>query len=173
MPSSSGSSQPRNQTGVSCIVGRFFTIREPLVRRQGSQVSMRVARGSASWLSSHGRTRAPPPAFPRNPRGRLGFPGPTQGEGPKHPVSCIEPGLATHFIHDILHVSMPFSQIFPPPVRGAGWEGSRGVGEKDERVRRGCRSPVFLGARSRARERWGGGVAECGWVLGWTQGWRK
>ena len=22
-----------------------------------------------------------PPAFPRNPRGRLGFPGPTQGEG--------------------------------------------------------------------------------------------
>ena len=25
-----------------------------LVRRQGSQVSMRVARGSASWLSSHG-----------------------------------------------------------------------------------------------------------------------
>ena len=28
--------------------------------------------------------------------------------------SCIEPGLATHFIHDILHVSMPFSQIFPP-----------------------------------------------------------
>ena len=24
---------------------------------------------------------APPPAFPRNPRGRLGFPGPTQGEG--------------------------------------------------------------------------------------------
>ena len=26
-------------------------------------------------------TRAPPPAFPRNPRGRLGFPGPTQGEG--------------------------------------------------------------------------------------------
>ena len=33
---------------------------------------------------------------------------------PKHPVSCFEPGLATHFIHDILHVSMPFSQIFPP-----------------------------------------------------------
>ena len=30
-------------------------LREPLVRRQGSQVSMRVARGSVSWLSSHGR----------------------------------------------------------------------------------------------------------------------
>ena len=26
-------------------------------------------------------TRAQPPAFPRNPRGRLGFPGPIQGEG--------------------------------------------------------------------------------------------
>ena len=23
---------------------------------------------------------------------------------PKHPVSCIEPGLATRFIHDIIHV---------------------------------------------------------------------
>ena len=30
-------------------------LREPLVRRQGSQVSMRVARGNASLLSSHGR----------------------------------------------------------------------------------------------------------------------
>ena len=30
-------------------------LREPLVRRQGSQVSMHVARGSVSWLSSHGR----------------------------------------------------------------------------------------------------------------------
>ena len=38
----------------------------------------------------------------------------SQCTSPKHPVSCIEPGLATHFIHDILHVSMPFSQIFPP-----------------------------------------------------------
>ena len=32
----------------------------------------------------------------------------------KHPVSCIEPGLATHFIYDIIYVSMPFSQIIPP-----------------------------------------------------------
>ena len=32
---------------------------------------------------------------------------------PKHPVSCIKPGLATHFIYDIKHVSMPFSQIIP------------------------------------------------------------
>ena len=32
----------------------------------------------------------------------------------KHPVSCIEPGLAICFIYDIIHVSMPFSQIIPP-----------------------------------------------------------
>ena len=37
-----------------------------------------------------------------------------QCTSPKHQVSCIEPGLATRFIHDIIHVSMPFSQIFPP-----------------------------------------------------------
>ena len=30
-------------------------IREPLMRRHGSQVSMRMARGNASLLSSHGR----------------------------------------------------------------------------------------------------------------------
>ena len=33
---------------------------------------------------------------------------------PKHPVSCIKPGLVTRFIYDIIHVSMSFSQIFPP-----------------------------------------------------------
>ena len=33
---------------------------------------------------------------------------------PKHPVSCIEPGLVTRFIHVIIHVSMPVSQISPP-----------------------------------------------------------
>ena len=32
----------------------------------------------------------------------------------QHPVSCIEPGLVTHFIYDIIHVSVLFSQIIPP-----------------------------------------------------------
>ena len=49
-----------------------------------------------------------PPPSPYHPSGS------SQCTSPKHPVSCIEPGLATRFIHDILHVSMPFSQIFPP-----------------------------------------------------------
>ena len=33
---------------------------------------------------------------------------------PEHLVSCIESGLAIHFTYDNIHVSMPFSQIFPP-----------------------------------------------------------
>ena len=33
---------------------------------------------------------------------------------PKHPVSCIEHRLALCFLHDSIHVSMPFSQIIPP-----------------------------------------------------------
>ena len=33
---------------------------------------------------------------------------------PKHPVSCIEHRLVIHFLHDSIHVSMPFSQIIPP-----------------------------------------------------------
>ena len=40
--------------------------------------------------------------------------GSSQSTSPKHPVSCIEPGLAIRFIYDIIHISMPFSQIIPP-----------------------------------------------------------
>ena len=29
-------------------------------------------------------------------------------------ASCIEPGLAIHFLYVIIHVSVPFPQIFPP-----------------------------------------------------------
>ena len=57
----------------------------------------------------HGCTHVPHPEPPsHHPSGS------SQCTSPKHPVSCIEPGLATRFIHDIIHVSMPFSQIIPP-----------------------------------------------------------
>ena len=49
-----------------------------------------------------------PTPFPYHPSGF------SQCTSPKHPVSWIEPGLATHFIYDIIHISMPFSQIIPP-----------------------------------------------------------
>ena len=42
------------------------------------------------------------------------LPIPSLCTSPEHPVSCIEPGLATRFIYDIICISMPFSQIFPP-----------------------------------------------------------
>ena len=56
---------------------------------------------------SPSRTLLPPPS-PYHPCGS------SQCTSPKHPVSCIEPGLGTCFIYDIIHVSMPFSQITPP-----------------------------------------------------------
>ena len=59
------------------------------------------------YLCSPSWTLFPPPS-PYPPSGS------SPCTSPKHPVSCIEPGLATHFIHDIIHVSMPFSQIIPP-----------------------------------------------------------
>jgi len=59
------------------------------------------------YMCSPSWTLLPPPS-PYHPSGS------SQCTRPKHPVSCIEPGLASRFIHDILHVSMPFSQIFPP-----------------------------------------------------------
>ena len=40
--------------------------------------------------------------------------GSSQCTSPKHPVSCIETRLAIHFLHDSIHVSLPFSQIIPP-----------------------------------------------------------
>ena len=53
---------------------------------------------SPSWT-------AIPPLSPYHPSGS------SQCTNPKHAVSCIEPGLAIRFIYDIIHVSMPFSQI--------------------------------------------------------------
>ena len=43
-----------------------------------------------------------PPPSPYHPSGS------SQCTSPKHPVSCIEPGLATHFIHVILHLLPSF-----------------------------------------------------------------
>ena len=60
-----------------------------------------------------------PPPSPCHPSGS------SQCTSPKHPVLCIEPGLATRFIHDIICVSMPFSQIlrilyfFFPKIRSS------------------------------------------------------
>ena len=59
------------------------------------------------YMSSPFWTPLPPPS-PYHPSGS------SQCTSPKHPVSCIEPGLVIHFTYDNIHVSMPFSQIIPP-----------------------------------------------------------
>ena len=50
------------------------------------------------YMCSPSWTLLPPPS-PYHPSGS------SQCTSPKHPVLCIEPGLATRFIHDIIHVS--------------------------------------------------------------------
>ena len=59
------------------------------------------------YMCSPSWTLLPPPS-PYHPSGS------SQCTSPKHPVSYIEPGLVTRFIYDIIHISMPFSQIIPP-----------------------------------------------------------
>ena len=74
------------------------------LKTQHSYVNMnppQVYTCSPSW------TPLPPPSL-YHPSGS------SQGTSPQHPVSCIKPGLAIRFIYDIIHVSMPFSQIIPP-----------------------------------------------------------
>ena len=61
------------------------------------------------YMCSPSWTLLPPPS-PYHPSGS------SQCTNPKHSVSCIEPGLATRFIYDIIHISMPFSQIIPPSL---------------------------------------------------------
>ena len=62
-----------------------------------------------TWIC-HGCTCVPhpEPPSPFHPSGS------SHCTSPKHPVSCIKPGLAICFTCDKLHVSMPFSQIIPP-----------------------------------------------------------
>ena len=68
---------------------------------------------TSTWIR-HRCTRVPNPEPPSHLPPPYHPSGSSQCTGPKHPVSCIEPGLAIRFTYDIIHVSMPFSQIIPP-----------------------------------------------------------
>ena len=67
----------------------------------------------SKWIH-HRYTCVPYPEPPLPPPSPYHPSGSSQCTSPKHPVSCIKPGLATHFIYDIIRISMPFSQIIPP-----------------------------------------------------------
>ena len=69
-----------------------------------SYINMNLSR---VYMSSQSWTPFPPPS-------PYHLSGSSQCTSPKHPVSCIEPRLVIHFLHDIIHVSMPFSQIISP-----------------------------------------------------------
>ena len=65
-----------------------------------------------TWIL-HVSTRFPswaplPPSSPSHPSRS------SQCTSSEHSISCIEPGLATRFTYDNLHVSMPLSHIIPP-----------------------------------------------------------
>ena len=82
-------------------------------RRQGSQVSMRVARGSASWLSSHGRALRPH----ESQHARPPCPSPTPGVHLKmyqFPVfKCIH--LCNHHNQDE-SIPVTSARCFEPPT---------------------------------------------------------
>ena len=59
------------------------------------------------YMSSQTWTPLPPPT-PHHPSGS------SPCTSPKHPASRVEHRLAIRFLHDSIHVSMPFSQIIPP-----------------------------------------------------------
>ena len=69
---------------------------------------------TSTWIC-HRCTCVPHPEPPLPPSSLYHPSGSSQCTIPKLPLSCIEPGLAIHFLYDIIHVSMPFSQIIPPP----------------------------------------------------------
>ena len=68
---------------------------------------------TSTWIH-HRCTRVPHPEPPLQPPSPYHPSGSSQCTCPEHPVSCIKPGLLIRFLYDIIHVSMPFSQIIPP-----------------------------------------------------------
>ena len=61
------------------------------------------------WVYMCSQTWTPlPPPSPQHPSGL------SPCTSPMHAVSCIRHRLAIRFLHDSIHVSMPFSQIIPP-----------------------------------------------------------
>ena len=97
-----GSSKARDWTQVSRIAYLFFLLYNTILVLPYINMNLPWV-----YISSHSWTPLPPPS-PYHPSGS------SQCSNPKHPVSCIEPRLAIRFLYDIIHVSVPFSQIILP-----------------------------------------------------------
>ena len=88
---------------------------------------------TSTWIR-HRCTWVPNPELPLPPPSPYHLSGSSQCTSPKHPVSCIEPRLAIHFLHDSIHVSMItlyvrqqkrhrcIEQSFGLWGRGRGWD---------------------------------------------------
>ena len=93
------------------------------------------------YMCPHPEPSLPPPS-PSHPSGS------SQCTSPEHPVSCIEPGLATHFIYDIIHVStvckflkkleieLPYDPAIP----------LLGIHTEETRIERDMCTPMFITA---------------------------
>ena len=66
-----------------------------------------------TWIH-HRCTWVPNPEPPSHHPPHIISLGDPSASAPKHPVSHIKPRLAIRFLHDSIHVSVPFSQIIPP-----------------------------------------------------------
>ena len=94
------------------------------MRRQGSQVSMRVARGSASWLSSHGRGLGPRDALIFRQRERPGLP--SQALAWPHRLSAGRRESASRGeAKDSALLSSRDAGLLEPPERPARGAGTR------------------------------------------------
>ena len=85
----------------------------PLRRRRGQGLGLRGKAGGGARVTAGPKrphlSVLPPPSL-YHPSGS------SQCTSPKHPVSCIESGLAIHFIYDIIHVSMPVRVCSVDPI---------------------------------------------------------
>ena len=80
-----------------------------LILRYNTVLVLSYTNMNPPWVYTCSQSWNPlPPPSPCHPSGS------SQCTSPKHPVSCIEPRLAIRYLHDIIHVSMPFPQILPP-----------------------------------------------------------
>ena len=105
MPSSRGSSNPGIEPGSPALqADSFFSFfKYKFIYFNWRLITLEYCIGFAihqheSATGVHVLPILNPPPSPYHPSGS------SQCTSPKHPISCIEPGLAIHFLYDVIHV---------------------------------------------------------------------